>query len=204
MNEIKNSKKPVYYFYIAMAICIILFNFMVMPWLLQRQIQEIDYGTFITMTENQEVDEVQIQSNQILFTAKDSDQIYKTGIMEDPELVDRLQTSGAKFSSEIVEETSPFLSFLLTWIFPTLIFIGIGQLMSKRMVDHAGGPGSMMFNTGRNNAKVYVKSSSGITFGDVQGEEEAKENLMEIVDYLDNPDKYKEIGASMPKGVLLV
>jgi cell division protease FtsH len=204
MNEIKNPKKPVYYFYIAMAICIILFNFMVMPWLLQRQIQEIDYGTFITMTENQEVDEVQIQSNQILFTAKDSDQIYKTGIMEDPELVDRLQTSGAKFSSEIVEETSPFLSFLLTWIFPTLIFIGIGQLMSKRMVDHAGGPGSMMFNTGRNNAKVYVKSSSGITFGDVQGEEEAKENLMEIVDYLDNPDKYKEIGASMPKGVLLV
>jgi cell division protease FtsH len=204
MNEVKNPKRPIYYFYIIVAICIILFNIMVMPWLVQRQIQETDYGTFITMTENKQIGEVQIQSNQILFTDKEGRQIYKTGLMNDPELVDRLTASGAKFSSEIVEETSPFLSFLLTWILPTLIFFGIGQLMSKKIMSKAGGPGSMMFNTGNNNAKVYVKSSNGITFADVEGEEEAKENLEEIVDYLHNPDKYKEIGASMPKGVLLV
>jgi cell division protease FtsH len=204
MNEVKNPKRPVYYFYIVMAILVILFNFMVMPWILQRQIVETDYGTFLSMIDNREIGDVQIQSNQILFTDKDSGQIYKTGIIEDPELVDRLSESGARFSSEIVEETSPFLSVFLTWILPTLIFIGIGQLMSKKMMDHAGGPGSMMFNTGRSNAKVYVKSTSGITFADVEGEEEAKENLMEIVDYLHNPNKYKEIGASMPKGVLLV
>jgi cell division protease FtsH len=204
MNEVKNPKRPVYYFYVIMAICIILFNFMLMPWLLQRQIQETDYGTFISMTENQQIGEVQIQSNQILFTDRDTRQIYKTGVMDDPDLVTRLTDSGAKFSSEIVEETSPFLSFLLTWIMPALIFFGIGQLMAKKMTSKAGGPGSMMFNTGRNNAKVYVKSSNGITFADVQGEDEAKENLVEIVDYLHNPDKYKTIGASMPKGVLLV
>jgi cell division protease FtsH len=204
MNEIKNPKKPVYYFYIIVAICIILFNFMVMPWFVQRQIQETDYGTFIAMTENKQIGEVQIQSNQILFTDKEGRQIYKTGLMNDPELVNRLTDSGAKFSSEIVEETSPFLSFLLTWILPTVIFFGIGQLISKKMMSKAGGPGSMMFNTGNNNAKVYVKSSNGITFADVEGEEEAKENLEEIVDYLHNPDKYKDIGASMPKGVLLV
>jgi cell division protease FtsH len=204
MNEVKNPKRPVYYFYVIMAICIILFNFMLMPWLLQRQIQETDYGTFISMTDNHQIGEVQIQSNQILFTDKDTRQIYKTGLMNDPDLVTRLTDSGAKFSSEIVEETSPFLSFLLTWILPALIFFGIGQLMAKKMTSKAGGPGSMMFNTGRNNAKVYVKSSNGITFADVQGEDEAKENLVEIVDYLHNPDKYKEIGASMPKGVLLV
>jgi cell division protease FtsH len=204
MNEVKNPKRPVYYFYVIMAICIILFNFMLMPWFLQRQIQETDYGTFISMTDNHQIGEVQIQSNQILFTDKDTRQIYKTGLMNDPDLVTRLTDSGAKFSSEIVEETSPFLSFLLTWILPALIFFGIGQLMAKKMTSKAGGPGSMMFNTGRNNAKVYVKSSNGITFADVQGEDEAKENLVEIVDYLHNPDKYKEIGASMPKGVLLV
>jgi cell division protease FtsH len=205
MNEVKNPKKPIYYFYIIVAICIILFNFMVVPWFMQRQIREIDYGTFITMTENKEIGEVQIQSNQILFTDRESRQIYKTGLMNDPELVSRLTDSGAKFSSEIVEETSPFLNFFLTWILPTLIFFGIGQLISKKMMSKAGGgSGSMMFNMGKNNAKVYVKSSQGITFADVEGEEEAKENLMEIVDYLHNPGKYKEIGASMPKGVLLV
>jgi cell division protease FtsH len=204
MNEVKNPKKPIVYFYVAVAICIILFNFMFMPWLLQRQIQEIDYGTFITMTENREIGEVQIQSNQILFTDKAGTQIYKTGLMDDPDLVNRLTASGVKFSSEIVEQTSPFLSFLLTWIMPMLIFFGIGQFLSKKMTNRAGGPGSMMFNMGKDNGRVYVKSSSGITFADVEGEEEAKENLMEIVDYLDNPDKYKEIGASMPKGVLLV
>jgi cell division protease FtsH len=204
MNEVKNPKKPIYYFYAIVAICIILFNFVVLPWFVQRQIHETDYGTFITMTENHEIGEVQIQSNQILFTDKDGRQIYKTGLMNDPDLVNRLTDSGARFSSEIVEETSPFLSFLLTWILPTLIFFGVGQFISKKMMSKAGGPGSMMFNTGKNNAKVYVKSSNGITFADVQGEEEAKENLMEIVDYLHTPDKYKEIGASMPKGVLLV
>jgi cell division protease FtsH len=204
MNEIKNPKKPMYYFYVVVLILIILFNFMVLPWFVQRQIRETDYGTFITMTENHEIGEVEIQSNQILFTDKEGQQIYKTGVMDDPELVNRLTESGAKFSSEIVEETSPFLSFFLTWIVPALIFYGIGQLLSRKMMSRAGGgPGSMMFNTG-NNARVYVKSSSGITFADVEGEDEAKENLTEIVDYLHNPEKYKEIGASMPKGVLLV
>jgi cell division protease FtsH len=204
VNEVKNPKKPVYYFYAVVIICIILFNFVVMPWFVQRQIRETDYGTFITMTENKQVGEVQIQSNQILFTDKETRQIYKTGLMNDPDLVNRLTESGAKFSSEIVEETSPFLSFLLTWVLPTLVFFGIGQLVSKKMMSKAGGSGSMMFNTANHNAKVYVKSSGGITFADVEGEEEAKENLEEIVDYLHNPDKYRDIGASMPKGVLLV
>jgi cell division protease FtsH len=204
VNEVKNPKKPIYYFYVIVALLIVLFNFLVVPWFAQRQIKEIDYGTFITMTENKRIGEVQIQSNQILFTDKETNQIYKTGVMNDSELVSRLTDSGAKFSSEIVEETSPFLSFFLTWILPTLIFLGVGQLLSKKVMSRAGGSGSMMFNTGKNNAKVYVKSSNGITFADVEGEEEAKENLEEIVDYLHNPDKYKEIGASMPKGVLLV
>lgn len=205
MNEIKDPKKQVYYFYLIVAICIILFNFMVVPWFAQRQIRETDYGTFISMIENKQIGEVQIQTNQILFTDKDTGQIYKTGVLNDPELVDRLTDSGAIFSSEIVEETSPFLSFFLTWIVPTLIFVVLGQLISKKMMSKAGGgSGSMMFNMGNNNAKVYVKSSGGITFADVEGEEEAKENLMEIVDYLHNPGKYQDIGASMPKGVLLV
>jgi cell division protease FtsH len=204
MKEVKNPKQPVYYFYIVMIACIIIFNVLVMPWMAQRQIREIDYGTFITMTENQEIGEVQIQSNQILFTAKDGKQIYKTGIMNDPDLVSRLTASGAKFSSEIVEETSPFLGLLMTWVLPILFFMVIGQLMSRKLMNKAGGSGSMMFNAGRNHAKVYVKSSNGIRFSDVEGEDEAKENLMEIVDYLHTPDKYKEIGASMPKGVLLV
>jgi cell division protease FtsH len=157
------------------------------------------------MTQNQQIGEVQIQSNQILFTDKDTRQIYKTGVLDDPDLVSRLMASGATFSSEIVEETSPFLSFLLTWILPTLIFFAIGQFIAKKMTTRAGGgAGSMMFNMNNNNAKVYVKSSNGITFADVEGEEEAKENLMEIVDYLHNPNKYRDIGASMPKGVLLV
>jgi cell division protease FtsH len=204
MNEVKNPKKPIYYFYAVVAICIILFNFMILPWFLQRQIKETDYGTFLNMIENKQIGEVQIQSNQILFTDKDGRQIYKTGLMNDPDLVNRLTESGAVFSSEIVEETSPFLSFLLTWVLPLVIFFGIGQLISRRMMSKGGGPRSMMFNTDKNNAKVYVKSSNGITFADVEGEEEAKENLVEIVDYLHNPNRYKEIGASMPKGVLLV
>jgi cell division protease FtsH len=204
MNEVKNPKKPIYYFYAIVAICIILFNFVVVPWMAQRQIRETDYGTFLSMIENGEVGEVQIQSNQILFTDKENRGIYKTGLMNDPDLVNRLTESGAIFSSEIVEETSPFLSFLLTWIMPTAIFFGIGQLIYKKMDSRAGGPGSMMFHAGDKNGRVYVKSSNGITFADVEGEEEAKENLVEIVDYLHNPEKYSQIGASMPKGVLLV
>jgi cell division protease FtsH len=204
MNEVKNPKKPVYYFYGIVLLCIILFNFVIMPWFMERQITELDYGTFIEMTENKEIGDVQIQSNQIIFTDKESRQIYKTGIIEDPDLVSRLNESGARFSSEIIEETSPFLGFLLTWILPMAVFLIIGQFVSRKLTSRAGGPGSMMFNTGNNNAKVYVKSSNGITFADVEGEDEAKENLVEIVDYLHNPDKYKEIGASMPKGVLLV
>jgi cell division protease FtsH len=204
MNEVKNPKKPVYYFYAIVMLLIILFNFAVMPWLVQRQIKEIDYGTFISMAENQEIGSVQIQSNQIIFTDKDGRQVYKTGVMDDPDLVSRLTDSGAVFSSKIVEETSPLQSLLLTWVLPMIIFALLGQLMSRKLMSKAGGPSTMMFNTGKNNAKVYVKSSNGITFADVEGEDEAKENLMEIVEYLHNPGKYKEIGASMPKGVLLV
>ncbi len=181
-----------------------LFNFLAMPWLAKRQIKEVDYGTFMTMTENQEIGQVEIQENQILFTNKDESQVYKTGLMNDPDLVTRLHSSGAVFASEIVEQMSPFLSILLSWVLPIVIFIGIGQMMSKRMMDKAGGGNAMTFGMGRSNAKIYVKSSSGIKFSDVAGEDEAKESLAEIVDYLHNPDKYREIGASMPKGVLLV
>jgi cell division protease FtsH len=148
MNEVKNPKRPVYYFYLIVILCIVLFNFWFMPWFMERQIKEIDYGTFITMTENQEIGEVQIQSNQIIFTDKESHQIYKTGVMNDPDLISRLTDSGAKFSSEIVEETSPFLGVLLTWILPMAVFLIIGQMMSKKLVSKAGGAGSMMFNSG--------------------------------------------------------
>lgn len=204
MNEVKNPKKPVYYFYTIALIAIFLFNALAMPFIVNRQIKEVDYGTFMTMTENQEIGQVDVQDNQILFTNKDNSQIYKTGIMNDPDIVSRLHESGAKFSSEIVEEMSPFLSIFLTWGLPMIIFIGIGQMMSKKLMDKAGGPNSLMFNTGKSNAKVYVNSSEGITFDDVEGVDEAEESLVEIVDYLHNPGKYKEIGASMPKGVLLV
>ncbi|MGM9617606.1 ATP-dependent zinc metalloprotease FtsH [Butyricicoccus sp.] len=204
MNEVKKPKKPLIYYYFIVLIIIMLFNLLLMPKMLQRQIHETDYGTFMTMTEDQNIGRVQIQDNQILFTDKDETTVYKTGLMNDPNLVERLKASGAVFSSEIVEETSPLLSILLSWILPLAIFIALGQFLSKRMMDKAGGPNSMMFNMGKSNAKVYVKSSDGIKFFDVAGEDEAKENLTEIVEYLHNPDKYKEIGASMPKGILLV
>jgi cell division protease FtsH len=204
MNEVKNPKKQLYIFYAIVAICIILVNFMVIPKFVQRQIRETDYSTFMSMTANHEIEYVQIQSNRILFTDMEG-RIYKTGLMDDPDLVNRLNEAGVKFSSEIVEETSPLLSFFLTWILPTVIFFAIGQFAAKKIMSReGGGSGAMMFNMGNNNARVYVKSSNGITFKDVEGEEEAKENLMEIVDYLHNPNKYKDIGASMPKGVLLV
>lgn len=204
MNEVKPPKKPLMYYYCLVMCVLMVINFLAMPWLARRQVLEVDYGTFMEMTEQKEIGRVEIQNNQILFTDKEDRQIYKTGLMNDPELIYRLKDSGAIFSSEIVEQTSPFFSVLLSWIFPLLIFIGLGHLITKKFMDKAGGPNSMMFGMGKSNAKVYVKSSEGIKFSDVAGEDEAKENLAEIVDYLHTPEKYREIGASMPKGILLV
>ena len=204
MNEVKRPKKPLIYYYFIVLMVVMLFNLLLMPQILERQIRETDYGTFMSMTEEQNIGRVQIQDNQIIFTDKDETTVYKTGLMDDPGLVERLKDSGAVFSSEIIEEASPVLSFLLTWILPLVIFIAFGQFLSRKLMDKEGGPNSMMFNMGKSNAKVYVKSSDGIKFSDVAGEDEAKENLTEIVDYLHNPDKYREIGASMPKGILLV
>ena len=205
MNEVKQPKKPLAYYYFIVLLVIMLFNFLLMPKLIEQQILEVDYGTFMAMTEEKNIGQVDIQDNQIVFTDKEGTKIYKTGLMEDPGRTERLYEAGAVFSSEIVEETSPFLSILLTWILPMVIFIALGQFLTKKMMDKmGGGSGAMSFNMGKSNAKVYVKSSDGIKFSDVAGEDEAKENLTEIVDYLHNPDKYKEIGASMPKGILLV
>ena len=206
MNEVKRPKKPLIYYYIIVLLILLLFNFLAMPYMMQRQIQQVDYGTFISMTKNGEIGQVEIQeqTNQVIFTDKDNKAIYKTGMVNDPDLTQRLYDSGAKFSGEIIEQMSPLLSFLLTWILPIVIFIGIGQYMSKKLMERAGGPNSMAFDMGKSNAKVYVKSSEGIKFSDVAGEDEAKENLTEVVDYLHNPGKYKEVGASMPKGILLV
>lgn len=198
MNEVKQPKKPLIYYYVIVLLVLIVFNFLAMPWILQRQVREVDYGTFISMTEERQVGRVEIQaeSNQIIFTNKDNTAIYKTGMVDDPDLTARLYDSGAKFPGEIIEQMSPVLSFLLTWVLPIVIFIGIGQWMSKKMMDRAGGPNSMAFGMGKSNAKIYVKSSEGIRFSDVAGEDEAKENLKEIVDYLHNPNKYKEVGAA--------
>ncbi len=205
MNEVKTPKKPLIFYYLIALALILGLNFLFMPWLMQRTVEEVDYGTFIKMTNDKEIGRVEVQDNQIVFTDKDENKIYKTGRMDDPELVDRLYESGAEFASEIVEQTSPFLTFILSWVLPIVIFIGIGQYMTKKLMDHAGGgSSSMAFGMGKSNAKVYVKSSDGIKFADVAGEDEAKENLKEIVDYLHKPEKYREIGASMPKGILLV
>ncbi|MGN1030595.1 MAG: ATP-dependent zinc metalloprotease FtsH [Butyricicoccaceae bacterium] len=205
MNEVKSPKKPLAFYYLIVLVVVFLLNALVMPYFMQRQIEEIDYGTFMSMTEQRQIEQVEIQDNQIVFTAKDRDTIYKTGLMDDPGLVERLHQSGAEFSSEIVQEMSPLMSLVLTWVLPLVILIGIGQMMSKKLMDKAGGgKNSMMFGMGKSNARVYVKSSEGIKFADVAGEDEAKENLAEIVDYLHNPNRYKEIGASMPKGILLV
>ena len=204
MNEVKKPKKPLIYYYGIVLLALLLFNFLAMPWLSQRQVKEVDYGTFMTMTEEKQIGKVEVQDNQILFTDKNEKQIYKTGLMTDPDLVNRLKASGAEFSSEIQEQMSPVLSFLLSWLVPILFFVGIGQLLSKRMMSKFSGPNSMMFGGKNSNAKVYVKSADGIKFADVAGEDEAKENLAEIVDYLHDPGKYQHIGAHMPKGVLLV
>lgn len=206
MNEVKKPRKPLIYYYTIVLVAIILFNFLAMPLITQAQIKEVDYGTFITMTENKEIGKVEIQAqeNQIVFTDKDEKQVYKTGMVDDPDLTQRLFDSGAKFSGEIIEQMSPLLNIFLTWILPILIFAGIGQFMYKKLMEKAGGPNSMAFGMGKSNAKIYVKSSEGIKFSDVAGEDEAKESLAEIVDYLHDPGKYKEVGASMPKGILLV
>lgn len=202
MNEVKNPKRPLYFYYGIVLIILLLLNMFLMPTINNRQVQEVDYGTFMQMTEDHEIGKVEVQSNQIVFTNKDETQIYKTGLMDDPNLTERLYDSGAKFSSDIVEQMSPLMSFIVSWGIPLLIFIALGQWMSKRLMKGSGN--SMMFGMGKSNAKIYVKSTEGIRFTDVAGEDEAKENLQEIVDYLHNPSKYKEIGASMPKGVLLV
>lgn len=206
MNEVKKPRKPLIYYYTIVLIAIILFNFLAMPLISGARVKEVDYGTFITMTENKEIGKVEIQAqeNQIVFTDKDEKQVYKTGMVDDPDLTKRLYDSGAKFSGEIIEQMSPLLNIFLTWILPILIFVGIGQFMYKKLMEKAGGPNSMAFGLGKSNAKVYVKSSEGIKFSDVAGEDEAKESLAEIVDYLHDPSKYKEVGASMPKGILLV
>ena len=204
MQEVKNPKKPWIYYYGIVLLIIFVLNVIAVPQFAKMKIKEVDYGTFMTMTENKEIEEVEVQSNEILFKDKNSDTIYKTGVMYDPDLVSRLHESGAKFTSEIVEEMSPLMNIFLTWILPLLIFMIVGQMLSKKMMKKMGGKDSMMFGMGKSNAKIYVKSLEGIRFSDIAGEDEAKENLTEIVDYLHNPDKYKEIGASMPKGILLV
>ena len=204
MNEVKKPKKPLAFYYCMVMLVLLLFNLFAMPSLLERQVKEVDYGTFMNMTESKEIGLVEIQDNQIVFTDKNKENIYKTGVVNDPGLTERLYESGAKFSKEIVKEASPLASFLISWILPMLLFIFVGQMLSRQMMKKMGGSNSMMFNMGKSNAKVYVKSSNGIKFADVAGEDEAKENLTEIVDYLHNPKKYSEIGASMPKGILLV
>lgn len=207
MQEVKQpNKKPFIFYYLIALVAIMLINSLLVPQIVQRAVKEVDYNTFMQMTYDKQIDEVQVQDNQIVFTAKDDKTIYKTGLMDDPDRTQRLYDSGAKFSSEIVEEASPLLSFLISWLLPLIIIIGFGQLMYRQMAKKAGGD-SMMFGMGgmgKSNAKVYVKSSNGIKFTDVAGEDEAKDNLTEIVEYLHDPDKYKEIGASMPKGILLV
>ena len=206
MKEVKPSKKPLLFYYGIVLLCVVLFNAFIAPMLMDDPVKEVDYGTFMDMAENQDLGQVEIQEqeNQIVFTNKDETAVYSTGMIPDPDLKQMLKDSGAEFSSEIVEEMSPFLSFLLTWLLPIVIFVALGQFMLKRMTNKAGGPNSMMFGLGGSNAKVYVKSAEGIKFSDVAGEDEAKENLTEIVDYLHDPSKYQEIGASMPKGILLV
>ena len=207
MQEVKQpNKKPFIFYYLIALVAILLINSLLVPQIAQRAVKEVDYNTFMQMTYDKQIDEVQIRDNQIVFTAKDDKTIYKTGLMDDPDRTQRLYDSGAQFSSQIVEEASPLLSFFISWLLPLIIIIGFGQLMYRQMAKKAGGD-SMMFGMGgmgKSNAKVYVKSSNGIKFMDVAGEDEAKENLTEIVEYLHDPEKYKEIGASMPKGILLV
>lgn len=204
MQEVQKPKKPLIFYYGIVLVVLMLVNFFAMPWFLQRQVREVDYSTFMEMAENQKLGQVEVQQQdqQIIFTNKDNTAIFKTGMMPDPDLTQRLADSGAKFSGEIIEQANPIISILVSWVLPVIVFVAIGQFMSKKLMQRAGGPNAMMF--GKSNAKVYVKSSEGIKFSDVAGEDEAKESLSEIVDYLHNPGKYREIGALMPKGILLV
>lgn len=205
MKELKNPKRPMAYYYAIVLLILLGLNFIILPTMAERQVKEVDYGTFITMTEEHKIGKVEVESNQIVFTNKDESKVYKTGLMNDPTLTERLYDSGAKFSSEIVKPMNPLMSMFLGLILPMILFIALGQWMSRRLMKKMGGGGnSMMFGMGKSNAKIYVESTEGIRFSDVAGEDEAKENLQEIVDYLHDPSKYKEIGASMPKGVLLV
>ena len=204
MNEVKQPKKPLMWYYSVVLIAILLFNVLVMPMIADMKIKEVDYGTFMSMTEQKDIGRVEIQDNQILFTNKGDTQIFKTGLLDDPGRTERLYEAGAKFSGEIVEETSPILNFFLYFLLPMILFAGLGQVLSRKMMDKMGGPNAMSFNMGKSNAKVYVKSSDGIRFSDVAGVDEAEESLSEIVNYLHDPSKYREIGATMPKGVLLV
>ena len=204
MNEVKTPKKPLVFYYGIAMVVLLLLNMLVMPLITQHQVEEVDYGTFIKMTESKEIGQVEIEDNQILFTNKDKSKIYKTGLLNDDGLVQRLYDSGAEFSGEIVEQMSPLMSFIVSWVLPVVLFVVLGQLLSRQLMKKMGGPNAMKFDMGKSNAKVYVQSSDGIKFADVAGEDEAKENLSEVVDYLHNPNKYKEIGASMPKGILLV
>ncbi len=204
MNEVKTPKKPLIFYYGIAMVVLLLLNMLVMPLITQHQVEEVDYGTFIKMTENKEIGQVEIEDNQILFTNKDKSKIYKTGLLNDDGLVQRLYDSGAEFSGEIVEQMSPLMSFIVSWVLPVVLFVVLGQLLSRQLMKKMGGPNAMKFDMGKSSAKVYVQPSDGIKFADVAGEDEAKENLSEVVDYLHNPNKYKEIGASMPKGILLV
>ena len=207
MKEVKQPKKPLIFYYLIVLAVIMLLNIIVVPWFTERSIEDVDYGTFISMTEDKKIDEVDIeaQSNVIYFTGKDDKKVYKTAMVSDENLTERLYKSGAKFSGQEIKQTSPILRFILSWIVPILIFTLLGRMLANQMMKHAGGgKNSMMFGMGKSNAKIYVNSTEGIKFTDVAGEDEAKENLTEIVEYLHNPGKYKEIGASMPKGILLV
>ena len=205
MKEVKTPKKPLAIYYAIVLLVLMLLNFVLVPWMSERQVKEVDYGTFMSMTEDKDIGRVDVESNQIIFTDKDEKQIYKTGLMNDPDLTQRLYDAGAQFSSEIVEQASPLMSFLLSFVLPIVLFVWLGNVMNRKLMEKAGGANSMMFGgVGKSNAKVYVQSTHGIRFADVAGEDEAKENLQEIVDYLHDPKKYEEIGASMPKGILLV
>ena len=206
MKEVKTPRKPLAIYYALVLLMLLLLNLVLLPWMEERQIKEVDYGTFMTMTEEKNIGRVDIESNQIIFTDKDETQVYKTGLMNDTGLTERLYNAGATFSSEIVEQSSPVLSFLIWFVLPIILFSAIGNQMNKKLMEKAGGgPGSMMFGgMGKSNAKVYVQSTAGIRFADVAGEDEAKENLQEVVNYLHDPSKYESIGAKMPKGILLV
>ena len=204
MKEVKSPKKPLIYYYVIVLLVLAAFNFFVSPLLLSRQVTEVDYGTFMSMTEKKNIGRVEFEDSQIIFTDKNNDNIYKTGVMGDPNLTERLYQSGATFSKDIEQTMSPIMSFLLTFILPMVIFVVLGQYLGRKLLEQAGGKNSMAFGMGKSNARVYVQSTEGIHFDDVAGEDEAKENLAEIVDYLHNPKKYTDAGASMPKGLLLV